>query len=419
MRYPLLLAAPLLAALAATNAGPAQPANDKSVLQKTEAKRPAAEPAILKAYNVPSGKAEVLSGLLQCGFRNNAEVKIVASSRQEILVWGPFQVHLEIARQLQGMSEAYTEVIPLATLPAVRTVATLKAMLGPVLYLEADQARNAIIVRGAREQIRELKSILGSLGEAPSTARMRIFALERDSAQRLADALELIVGRMRPHSVRVNKPVEASATTVSVPAKGGDAGAKKLPKHPPLTLTAVGNKLVATCDDPEILALVQELTRLLTKPAHEGDFEIIRLRFAKAKAVAKVLGEALNGPTSDKGPKRVRIVADLATNSLLVRASPLDLFTIRHLLKTALDTDAGAGETETAAQTFVVGPLKHARAGDMAKLLGELYRTEGGRPEMVVTADPRTNTLLLRGSAALLRDIQRLVTQLDVKTAEK
>ena len=56
-------------------------------------------------------------------------------------------------------------------------------------------------------------------------------------------------------------------------------------------------------------------------------------------------------PAQTPAPTAIRVVADPATNSLLVRASPLDMITIRRLLDKALDT----GETESKAVSQAPG----------------------------------------------------------------
>src|SRR5439155_9762771 len=69
---------------------------------------------------------------------------------------------------------------------------------------------------------------------------------------------------------------------------------------------------------------------------------------------------------------RIRVVADPGTNSLLVKASPIDLLTIRSLLDRAIDT----GETDSRAvmRTWVIGPLKNASALQMAQVIRDVYR---------------------------------------------
>src|SRR4029077_14412150 len=115
----------------------------------------------------------------------------------------------------------------------------------------------------------------------------------------------------------------------------------------PVNIMAVGNRLMITSDDPKALELVSELVRLLTQQTNsKGEFEVIHHKTANATDVAKILDEAYNGtrrqnqqqqfafPFGGRGgfpgmmqqqqqpaEDRIRVVADPATNSLLVRAS--------------------------------------------------------------------------------------------------
>src|SRR5205823_3751063 len=97
--------------------------------------------------------------------------------------------------------------------------------------------------------------------------------------------------------------------------------------------------------------LVSDLIRLLTQTSGgEGDFEVIKLKNASAVEAAKVLDEAFNGPKQQpqqqggRGfnpflqqmapaapttpqPNTIRVVADPNTNSLLVKAKPIDMLT--------------------------------------------------------------------------------------------
>ena len=50
----------------------------------------------------------------------------------------------------------------------------------------------------------------------------------------------------------------------------------------PVTITAVGNKLIITSDDPETMQLATDIVRLLTKSDGDGDFEVIKLQNASA-----------------------------------------------------------------------------------------------------------------------------------------
>jgi RNA polymerase sigma factor (sigma-70 family) len=66
-----------------------------------------------------------------------------------------------------------------------------------------------------------------------------------------------------------------------------------------------------------------------------GDFEVISLQHARAAEVAKILEQLFNGPSNKL--ERVRVVADPATNSILIRAAPEDVSTVRRMLELSLD----------------------------------------------------------------------------------
>src|SRR5439155_22659268 len=129
----------------------------------------------------------------------------------------------------------------------------------------------------------------------------------------------------------------------------------------PVTITAVGNKLIITTDDPETMQFATEIVRLLTRTEGDGGFEVIPLQNANATDAARIIDEAFNG-RRQQGPQqnpfgggggrggqggfpggfnpftammqaaqgaagsatdgKVRVVADPGSNSLLVKASP-------------------------------------------------------------------------------------------------
>jgi type II secretory pathway component GspD/PulD (secretin) len=247
----------------------------------------------------------------------------------------------------------------------------------------------------------------------------------------------------------------------------------------PIKITAVGNKLLIASDDPKALALAHELVRLLTQPQNgQGDYEAIRLKTASATEAAKVLDEAFNGPKrqtapaqqdgsrgsgefygrfgaagaappSNPGPNTIRVVAYPPTNTLLVRASPLDMLRIRQLLKNAIDTKDTA--SKAVIKTWILKPLQFATATEIAGVIREVYREytnnnpsptqvggfsgfgfPGGRGgsqngnmdangnprgvSLSVGVDDRANRIIVNCSESVYQDIQALVDQLDSGT---
>jgi type II secretory pathway component GspD/PulD (secretin) len=273
----------------------------------------------------------------------------------------------------------------------------------------------------------------------------------------------------------------------------------KLPGSPeaPITIMATGNRLVIQSKDTKALDQVQELIRLYTRSysLDSGDFEVLKLKHASAVEVAKVLDAAFNGTKTDQqqqqqqqlqpfnfpqfgggagaggagaaaraggriaaaaanaaaAKERIRVVADTATNSLLVKASPLDMLTIRGLL-TRIDTTET--ESEAVTRTWFIGPLKNTTAVEVARVLEGAYRDSmastqaqlvggfpgfgffgfgaraqggaalggidpatgrprGATPKLAIGVDDRTNTLVAVCSKPMYDDVKRLVDHLE------
>ena len=165
-------------------------------------------------------------------------------------------------------------------------------------------------------------------------------------------------------------------------------------KGAPLKITAIGNRLIISSDDPQALKTAHELVRYLTQPqGGQGDYEAIRLKNASAVDAAKALDEAFNGTKQQTGPqqggfpgffgrgavmpatpapKTISVVAYPPTNTLLVRASPFDMIRIRQLLKNAIDTDDT--ESKGVMKTWLLKPLKYATATEVANVIRDVYR---------------------------------------------
>jgi type II secretory pathway component GspD/PulD (secretin) len=416
-------------------ASPARQAKQKRPAQEGAAQPGAKEarlagPPFLKMYSVPSGQSEPLAKLLQQIYQGAANVKIVAVNSSTLAIWADPETQMAIARVLVEAIpplRAVTEVVPLTTLKAAHVRDLLSGRRGEP-FIDIDEARNALIVRGTREQIEEIREALRALGErGKTTAQPRVITLDKGSAALLAQALKEQLEKMRANPVRVVLPGQKE-TPPPKPAKDRP----KLPgkSDAPITITPFGSKLVITSNDPEALALAEELVRLLTDARPGDDFEVIPLRHANAIAVARTLDEAFNGPPGSGMPKqpfgqgkqplaparpradRVRIVADPTTNSLLVKASPLDTLTIRRLLEKTLDTP-GAEDPVAVLRPFVIGPLKHTKAADVTKILQTLYRDAASTGKLAIAIDERTNSLVLRTSPALYEDVRTAVRLLE------
>jgi type II secretory pathway component GspD/PulD (secretin) len=171
---------------------------------------------------------------------------------------------------------------------------------------------------------------------------------------------------------------------------------------------------------------------------HEAGFVVLRLRNAHAVHLARILDEAFNGSQDGRqGPgggfgkpgggfgrpapaakDRIRVIADPVTNSLLIKASAMDMTTIRKLLDESLDVSDVDSAVPT--RTWIIGPLRYRLATDVASVLGGIYRESMGNNRqgekgavLSLAVDNRTNSLVLRCTRVLYDDIKVLVDQLE------
>ena len=77
------------------------------------------------------------------------------------------------------------------------------------------------------------------------------------------------------------------------------AAEKKKSEGSPLTITAVGDRLIITGDDPKAVALAHDLARLIVSGKGEG-YQVFRLENANAVEAARVLNEWFNPQTQQQ-----------------------------------------------------------------------------------------------------------------------
>lgn len=508
--------------------GPADKiAQAREVIKKIDVPQPGQKPVtvgspVFKTFSVPAGSAPDVAKTLQDIYRTSNTVRVTAVGTSSVMVYAPPEDQFDIAQLLNGngVAGAVTKLIPLTTLQASDVAMTLKGMFvdartGQGPYIESDTGRNAIILKGTADQIADVEAALKAIGEAGGSSNMQIITVDRGSTATLAAELERMISQTRGIPVQVIRPVPPAGATPPAPNQPAPANGNKekdggkpatpapgsgngggdtppqindpqqqpqssVPANPnakPLTITAVGNKIILNSEDPATLAYARELVRLLTQPgADGGDFEVIRLKKANATDAARVIDELFNGkqqPQQQGGggnpfagrfnpfqmqmggqggaaaataTNKVRVVADPSSNTLLVRASPVEMITIKNLIKNSIDADEDASGTQRAHK---VGPLKSANAAEVAQVIQTVYRdftgadSRGGivggfpgfgfgafgrntaasrgtdangqnRPNpLSIGVDERANSLYVLCSDALFRDIEKLVDELE------
>jgi RNA polymerase sigma factor (sigma-70 family) len=144
---------------------------------------------------------------------------------------------------------------------------------------------------------------------------------------------------------------------------------------------------------------------------------ILPLKFAQANEVAAIVRQLYGDGAGDKNAKSppvatFSVAVDERTNSLVVACSVARLDELKVLVE-RLDQTARDPKPRRAR----VLSLKHASAGEIVKILHEIYRDADKTDSF--SADIRTNKLVLRCAPGLEEEIIALVGELDVKGAGK
>lgn len=307
-------------------------------------------------------------------------------------------------------------VVPLTSLDALQTVKILRGLYatgtGGGLAFEPDAVNNAVVVRGSKAQVEEILAAVKTLGETGMPiGGHRTIVLESGSAATLAEELSKVLQQMRKNPVQVIVPGKPDKEPKPSVKEGLPPKIEESKAVPPVRFFATGGRLVVASDDPQALLLVLQLVKLYTDPL-AGDLKVVRLRHGSAASMAPVLDQLFNGRAGSTKPERLRVVADPGSNTLLVKATPLDLLVIEKLIAQTLDVDSG--HQESAQKTFLIS-LRHVQAADVAKVLRDLFPAKS----ITIGVEARTNAVMLRCSEAVWQDVKAVVEKLDMKPEKK
>lgn len=202
-----------------------------------------------------------------------------------------------------------------------------------------------------------------------------------------------------------------------------------------LAVYAPANLLMLS-DSEESIRRVLSVVKQLDVAGGDSEFRIIALQNASAKKLAPLItslfgksgarkrppvrgrppvaGSAGSGPT--------KIVAEERTNSLIIIADP---GTMAQLSKLIARLDIPSNIPDTGIKVY---RLEHADAEEMVKILSTFQRTAGkgtmkGRrvptgskiPDVTITADKPTNSLIVFGTPDTITTMDDLVRQLDIR----
>ncbi len=280
-----------------------------------------------------------------------------------------------------------------------------------------DPRSNSLLVAASRDDNRALDALLEKLDREPENpaVELTVIGLQFNDSARIAATIQgVFAARLQSLTPSGQRPAPSDRVDVQA--------------------DSLSNALVISANKPNLELIRGLIAKLDAEPiATGGMIQTFTLQHADVQRVAALLGTLVQqgiyrpGISAAGGRRSPRdalaVVADAQSNTLIVSASPENLVIVKELIK-QLDTPE-----YNAAGDIKLYPLKHARASHLATVLEQFFRAKrsgevgvgagaGQRSAPVtVTADDRTNSLLITGGKESFAAIDRLVEQLDTEFA--
>jgi len=220
---------------------------------------------------------------------------------------------LPVVKKGSGNSDAMvTQVLPLQHADAQQMVALLTPLISPNSSIVAYPTGNMLLLTDSAANIDRIRQIL-ALVDREDALTVRLFRLKYASADKLANTLTSLYTEQ---------------------GKPGQNTRLKVMAHQP------GNILIAVAPPQLIHEVAGVVARLDVQPEHDsGSLQVRYLKHANAEDVAKVLNELIGrqgGAAGQSGKPLfagdVKIVADPATNALLITADPADIQSVDRII---------------------------------------------------------------------------------------
>ncbi|OIO74692.1 MAG: type II secretion system protein GspD [Zetaproteobacteria bacterium CG1_02_53_45] len=218
-----------------------------------------------------------------------------------------------------GDDAMVTQVLRLQYADSQQLVALIRPLISPNSHLVAYPRGNMLLLTDSSSNIKRIQDILQYLDRKDAVG-VQLFKLEHASADRLAQTITTLY--------------QAGGATA------GAATAVKAIAHQP------GNMLVVVAAPQIINEVAGVIARLDVAPESDsGRLKVIYLKHASAEDTAKVLTELVGGnsagataagATPGQGKAlfsgEVKVVADPATNALLITADPSDIAAVEKII---------------------------------------------------------------------------------------
>lgn len=297
-------------------------------------------------------------------------------------------------------------------------------------FVVADYRSNVVVVNAApRDQV-EVKALVERIDAARGQAvdEVRVFQLKNSLAEDLAEVLE---GAISPEEAIEDDNSSPRAAALRLGAGDGDpndfeSGILTGVRVSPDTRA---NALVVTAPAGSMALIAALIERLDQAPEAAAELKVFSVANGDADALASML-RSLFGSEEDSdeaggygsnGLSPLAITTDLRTNSIIAAGTADDLAVVEAILLRLDDAEVGSRQTN-------VFRLKNAEATNVADVLNEWLDTERAAEadadlafspkelierEVVIVAEPATNSLIVSATPRYEMELRRLVEQLD------
>ena len=214
----------------------------------------------------------------------------------------------------EGDDGMVTQVLRLQYADSQQLVALIRPLISPNSHLVAYPRGNMLLLTDSASNINRIQNILSYLDRKDAVG-VQLFKLEYASADKLAQTLTALYQGAGPSA--------------------GAAAVKALAHQP-------GNMLVVVAAPQIINEVAGVIRRLDVAPESDsGRLKVRYLKHASAEDVSKVLNELVGGQSSASGAQaqgkmlfssQVKIVAEPATNAVLITADPSDIAAVEAII---------------------------------------------------------------------------------------
>ncbi|MEW6380839.1 MAG: type II secretion system secretin GspD [bacterium] len=215
-----------------------------------------------------------------------------------------------------------TQLIPLEYADAERVKAILQPLISRESKILSYLPTNTLILTERASNINRLMAILKEIDVETEDSIISVIPIQHGDVDNLTKQLQTLFGE------------RANTYHKSQKSHSGQGSALKI-----LPDSRTGNIIVLS--DPEQLEEIKELLKQLDVPVprDKDDIHVYFLKNSKADDMAKVLAQIMSKTMTTKGAKDSKpdtpltVVADKATNSLIITASSVDYSVIERVLQ--------------------------------------------------------------------------------------